>query len=778
MIMNPSDKDPNDSAKGIGPAESGTFKNSGRGRGGEEAAASPTIVVQQSGDFDDGLSAADIRNRVKTGMAIVWRYWPVGAALGLLLTSGFVWYMMRQPVMYEAVTTVLAKSPLEKMIIEASQNSTGEMGENTLKNHISVMTSRSFVNRLAEAFTPEEKAAILEPYLAEPEVPDVASVIGSTVEAKRERGREFFTITALHQKEDVALLLSDRFVSEYQKVILDEVLAARRNATLYLRQRADELTREIKALEDERREYREKYNLITVEENQGIFTERQKRMNLALADVQMERFRLESSIAAAETDLARTPTPFDNPHLSVFGNNQALRMEVERLRNERETLSAQFGPNHPTMREANRAVESAQALLEAGFRLGYEDLKSKLQLAIAAEQQLNQEINAIFAQSLELDKMAGGFKRLTEEISAKQLAQTDLLRKISREEVNADVPTDTLRIVDAAYLTGKNTSRLLLMIAGGIFLFGGCLVAVPLGLYAITDRVTGSMDFENEFKLGLLGVVPRLGSTPEADRPHIVRDNVDLEHVESFLSLAAQMDISSDVAYPKRVLVTSTVPGEGKSMIASNLASTFTRYGRKTVLVDFDFRRPVQQEIHDVQDDRGFLTWAAADCPMGADLLDPAGPLGLVVLPDGTSLIPTGGVHVQPGRFLVAKATIQLLERLSSEFDVVVVDSPPAGLFQDALILARYCQETVLVVREGRPHIAQIRKVLADLAHMPTRMAGFVLNGFSPRTTHPSVAYRYASYGKYAYGYNGRYRQKSDRKEAALAGEPGSHGKS
>jgi Mrp family chromosome partitioning ATPase len=163
---------------------------------------------------------------------------------------------------------------------------------------------------------------------------------------------------------------------------------------------------------------------------------------------------------------------------------------------------------------------------------------------------------------------------------------------------------------------------------------------------------------------------------------------------------------------------------------------------------------------------------------MGADLLDPAGPLGLVVLPDGTSLIPTGGVHVQPGRFLVAKATIQLLERLSSEFDVVVVDSPPAGLFQDALILARYCQETVLVVREGRPHIAQIRKVLADLAHMPTRMAGFVLNGFSPRTTHPSVAYRYASYGKYAYGYNGRYRQKSDRKEAALAGESGSHGKS
>ncbi|MGH8017036.1 MAG: tyrosine-protein kinase family protein, partial [Opitutaceae bacterium] len=204
-------------------------------------------------------------------------------------------------------------------------------------------------------------------------------------------------------------------------------------------------------------------------------------------------------------------------------------------------------------------------------------------------------------------------------------------------------------------------------------------------------------------------------------------------------------------------------------MIASNLASTFTRYGRKTVLLDFDFRRPIQQDVHDVQDDRGFLTWAAADCPMGRDLFDPSGPLGLVVLPDGTSLIPTGGVHVQPGRFLVAKATIQLLERLSQEFDVVVVDSPPAGIFQDALILARYCQETLLVVREGRPHITQIRKMLADISKMPTRLAGFVLNGFSPRTTHPSVSYRYASYGKYAYGYNGRYRE-SAKKAAKAAG--------
>lgn len=759
MIMNPSEENAHSGHKGIGPADSNAVGSHLNGRVSESGVApNPTIVVQQSGDFDDSLSAADVRRRVQTATAIVWRYWPMGAAAAIVLVSAFGWYMLRESVKMEAVTTLLAKSPLEKMIIEASQNSSNNQAENTLKNHISLMQSRSFSARLAKAFTPEEDRLILEPFQDKPVVPELKGVIGGMVSAERERGREFFTIKALHENPEVALLLADRFATEYQEVLEDEVAAARREATLFLRARANEIAEEIKRLEDERRAYREKYNLITVEENQGVLAERLRRTNQALSDVKIERLKYESHIRQAEADLARSKTPYDNPYLAAFGNNPELRIELDRLRNQRDQYATQFGPNHPTMKEAQLAIDGTQAQAEAGFRLAFDDLKAKLELALASEKQFNDEMNAIFAESLEIDKMAGGFKRLTEEIGAKQLAQTELLRKISREEANADAPVDTLQVVDAAYLTGKSTSRIVLVAAGVLLLFGAAFVGVPLGIYAMTDRVTGSMDFEQEFKMGLLGVLPRLRSTPEPDRPHIVRDNVDLEHVESFLSIAAQLDISSSIPYPKRILVSSTVPGEGKSLIASNLAATFTRYGRKTVLVDFDFRRPVQQDVHDVQDDRGFLTWAAADCPMGPELFEPGGPLGLVVLPDGTSLIPTGGVHVQPGRFLVAQATIQLLDRLSSVFDVVIVDSPPAGLFQDALILARYCQETVIVVREGRPHIAQIKKMLADLSYMPTRCAGIILNGFSRRTTHPSVSYRYASYGKYGYGYNGRYR--------------------
>ncbi|RME73341.1 MAG: hypothetical protein D6781_00650, partial [Verrucomicrobia bacterium] len=585
------------------------------------------MIVQSGMDFDDGLSVEDIRRRLGVMMAIVWRYWPAGLAAAIIVASAFGWFMFSQPVMHTAVTTILAQSPLEKILVEASPAGTPvQVEENQLKNHLSVMESRAFRLRFAESFNAEEQARIQAPFLGEEDVPTAAEIAANAVSVSRERGREFFTITAQHPDPEVALMLANRFVSEYQRMIQDEVMSARNRAMLYLRERAEELADEIKQLEDERRKYRLEYNLISVEENQGVLAERLKRINLALSEVRLQRLGLENAIKQAEADLAANPLPFDNPSLATFGNNQTMRQELERLKNERDLLAQQFGPNHPKMKEAERNIQGMENILKSGFKLALEDLKTKLKLARESEEQLTQELNTVFAESLELDRMAGGFKRLGDELAAKQQAQADLLQRISRIDLNAQAPVDALKVVDSAYLQHGNALRMIMAVGGILVLGVGSFIGVPLVIYTLTDRVTGSMDLESTFKLDTLGVIPRLRSTPVVDRPHIVRDNVDLEHVENFLAIAAQLDISSSVPYPKRIVITSTVPGEGKSMVASNLASTFTRYGRKTVLVDFDFRRPVQQDLHDIPDDRGFLAWAAADCPMGEDLLEPGGP--------------------------------------------------------------------------------------------------------------------------------------------------------
>lgn len=158
---------------------------------------------------------------------------------------------------------------------------------------------------------------------------------------------------------------------------------------------------------------------------------------------------------------------------------------------------------------------------------------------------------------------------------------------------------------------------------------------------------------------------------------------------------------------------------------------------------------------------------------MNDNLLDIGGPLGLTILPDGTALIPSGGVDVQPGHVLVAWQMAELIRRLQETYDMVILDSPPAGVFQDACILGKHASETILVVREGRAHTAQVKKVLTDLEKANASVLGFVLNMSSIKHVHPTIGSRYG-YGKYGYGkdgysYNGRYSYRQSGSDSAPA---------
>ena len=236
------------------------------------------------------------------------------------------------------------------------------------------------------------------------------------------------------------------------------------------------------------------------------------------------------------------------------------------------------------------------------------------------------------------------------------------------------------------------------------------------------------------------------------DRAHIVRDGVDMISAEAFLSLANRIDLISKHGVPRRILVTSTLPVEGKSIVASNLATAYTRLGRRTVLVDCDFRRPSQRTLHQIGGDSGLLRWARAGFHFDPGLLEAGHQVNTTALADGTFLIPAGASDPQPGRYLIADGMARFFALLRQEFEIIIVDTPPAGVFQDALILARYCDDTILVARDGRANLSQLTHIVHDFSKTASPAVGIVLNGFSARSTHPQIGLRqlYRKYGYYA----------------------------
>ncbi len=686
------------------------------------------------------------------------------ASLSAVLVTGCVaWLVFHRPQEFTAETTMLAQSPLDKILNTTDASNAGVGAdpsqlaqENALRNHMSVMTSRTFYKKLEDSLTPEEKAAVLAPYPAKNDESDedrLYTLFDKNIDIQRERGRDFYTIDVSHQKGDVAIMLAEHFTTQYLAYLQSVFRKASQDAMAILQKQADDLSVEMRAIEDKRREYRKTYNLISVQENQSIISERLRRINAALSDVRVQRVAAEIQLEQAKADMALSPTPYNNSVLATFGNTPDLRAKLDAMTAQRDVLATEFGPNHPKMIEANGQIEGLQRTIKGNFQTALADLQSKYQIAIASEKQLNEELTSAFNQSLDIDKLASSFNTLGDELDAKQNTQTELLKHIADTAVSGQMPANVMSVVDPAFLKAFSLKRLILIVALLMMLFGCTFIGTPVLMHLFDERLSASADLETVLGKELLGAVPRLTKTRQEDRPHIVRDNVDFGSVEAFLSIVGQFDLISKKAMPRRLIVTSTLPGEGKSMAASNLASTYTRLGRRTLLADFDFRRPTQSVLQQVSmDTRGILNWAAAGFPLTPDLFQVGGPLGVMSLPDGTFFLPSGGTDAQPTRYLIAAGMSTMFEQLSREFDIVVIDTPPAGVFQDALILAKYCHETILIARDGKAQTAQVQRVIADLDKTSSPAVGVVLNAFAPGATHPHMAYRHLA-DKYGYGY-------------------------
>ncbi len=712
----------------------------------------------QAARNQEELTLSDLGPLVRQLYAQVRARWIAGLLAAALTATAAAWLFFHNPPEYAAETTLLAQNPLDK-ILNPADGGTADSGqlheENNLRNHLSVMTSRTFLKRVADSLTPAEAAEVTAPYLRKDQTATPAlllNLVNDKIDIERERGRDFFTITVRHRTPDVAVLLAERITSQYLGFIQDEYRAAGRAATDLLQKQADALSLETRQLEDQRRDYRKTYNLISVEENQSIISERLRRINAALSDVRVQRVGFETQLKQAQADMVTTHTPYNNPVLAAFGNNQALRIELDKMRAQVEVYASEYGPNHPKMVEAKRVLSGLQQTLENNFRLALADLQGKLDLAVASEQQLNNELTAAFSQSLDIDKLASSFNALGDELVAKRKTQASLLQRISQTAVTGKTSSDVMRVIDPPYLKRASFKRQLLLIGLVLVLGLGAFIATPLLMHVFDERLSASTDLEAMLGKDLLGAVPRLTRTRAEDRPHLVRDNVDFPSVESFLSVVGQLELLSKKPLPKRILVTSTLPGEGKSMIASNLAATFTRLGRRTLLVDCDFRRPTQSQQHQIAEGRGLLSWAAAGFPPADNLFDLGGALGVLKLPAGTFFLPAGCTDSQPTRYLIAGSMAATFARLGERFDVVVVDTPPAGVFQDALIIAKYCHETVLVARDGKAQTAQVRRIIGEIDKTQSPVLGVVLNAFAPGATHPQMAYRHLA-DKYGYGY-------------------------
>jgi len=216
---------------------------------------------------------------------------------------------------------------------------------------------------------------------------------------------------------------------------------------------------------------------------------------------------------------------------------------------------------------------------------------------------------------------------------------------------------------------------------------------------------------------------------------------------EVFRTLRTNIQFMNSKKTLKTLLITSTMPGEGKTWVASNLAITFAQAGKKVVIVDADMRKGRLHKMFQVDVIPGLSNYLSGINETGKVENDDILKYVRTTEVENLYVVPSGNVPPNPSELLASEATTNMLERLKEIFDIVILDGTPSLLVTDAIILSRDVDSTIIVTAHRTTKKDSLQKVKKAIENVGGKIAGVVINKIPVNIEKYESTYYYSSSG-------------------------------
>lgn len=684
----------------------------------------------------------------------------VALALAVTACTLVAWHQMRKPKLY--LTTAALVFDNSERAESGFDRGEFSMSEASLMTRLEQLRSPELLDRVVASLTPEERTTLLGG-LARRGAPDggdrdarVRAAVRGSVSFGRREGTVLLSISAVHGDPRVTMLLANRYAEQAVRYAYDRNSASSSASLKFLREQADDLRGKSEAAERALQEYRQKFNLVSLEDNQNIIVDNLKALNASATAARVSRMAVEARLEQAEAVLKRGE---DAAQLAAITEAESLADTARRLaelRSKQAVMAERYGRRHPAMQENARAIESLEKIRNEEVKTALASLRDLRAKAMSEERQLEEQRDKAEKAALNLDQLGVEYNILRRTVETHKASYTQILSRLNDASISTQLRGVNLKISELATLPGEPFSpdpRKTILVVAALAI--AILVGYPFSAEMFFGRIRNATDVEYHLGADILGEIGSVRQVAEKDRATLVKSERDETATEQFRALFSQLSLNSKIDPPKTLLVTSTVPGEGKSFIAANLAECFVGHGRRTLLIDTDFRRPTQHRQFGLDNKAGTLRWLEQGGKLEGDLLKDE-LLGIVEVIPGLFLLRAGGTSrrvtelMQPAGRLIA-----LLGALQQRFDVLILDTPPAGVFPDALAMAEVSHEFIYICRFNTVSRSAVREVLQRLRKTELEFPGIVLNAMP---TGAGGAYYYRGYSyheakRYAKGY-------------------------
>ena len=417
---------------------------------------------------------------------------------------------------------------------------------------------------------------------------------------------------------------------------------------------------------------------------------------------------------------------------------------------ERNRLLKTSSESNPTVARLTAQLEDLWPAIGTSLRTLYQDLMVQKSSIDNQYQMYSSRVSSTPTQ----ERVLGNIDRQQEIQSSLYLM---LLQKREQNYISMASEASKARVIDAPKPLGKVAPDSSKIIMGAVAL-GLILPIILLFLLSLMRyRIEGRNDIEQLTKLPILADIP-LAKVEKDSAGIVVNKNKNGMMEEAFRGLRTNLRFV--LPDPEKVVaVTSCIPGEGKTFVASNLAMSLALLGKRVLIIGLDIRKPRLAEMFKMEDrKKGITSFLVLEKP-DYDLLEAQ--ISNSGFAKNLDILPAGVIPPNPTELISRHVLDDAINYLRTKYDFIVLDTPPIGLVSDTLELARTADATVVVTRADYSIKANFEMINAIAKDKKMPKVNLVLNGIDLKKKKYGYYYGYGKYGSYGksgkYGYYGKY---------------------
>lgn len=471
--------------------------------------------------------------------------------------------------------------------------------------------------------------------------------------------------------------------------------------------------------------------LLGQDDTDNIVFAKLKQLDEQLTDLESERIVKEARYriaASGDPELLASSVP--------DSTLQVLRMQQATLRAQYAQLSSKFGTGYPKLSEIADQMTSADAAVDHELTQLKQRYRNDYQAALHSEQMLRTSFEAQKQKAYRLNEDAAQHTILKREVESTQQLYETLQLKLKQAGIAAGLASANIEVIDPAQAPSepsepKPATATLIGLGAGLL----CGATLALGLESVDDSVRTVEEAELAAGLPVLGAIPRLQHETRRlsallpvrvnrghdnwDRSLMLREPASMA-AESFRSACHSLLLGSQTVLPRVIAIVSAMPLEGKTTAAVNCAMALAQHGTKVLLVDADLRQPSLHQFFGLELNPGLRNALGAE--PSADLSHE------IAQQPGLWVLTAGDCQSGGSRALDARLVEPLIQQWRKTYDYVVIDTPPATLVSDALVLSACADAAVLVIRSGMTSRRAIRRTRDALQRAHANVSGILLN--------------------------------------------------